>query len=112
MSIPDIFEKHNRMRVKADERTAVFKEFLKLSEFDRGYENIPSKEEREKYEELSKEISNSLFWMQMQLTQVNEWLKFEEAETTWERDQDVINKLRNIRDALPYAQARWSGEKK
>jgi hypothetical protein len=98
------------MRQPAYNRVKLFKEFLELSDMDRGYENIPSQEEREKYEKLSKELSSAIYWMQLRLTNAEEWLKEEEAIKDGARNQYVIDRLRNIRDALTYNQGRWHGE--
>ncbi len=100
----------NELRQPAYNRVKLFKEFLELSNMDRGYENIPSQEEREKYEELSKELSTAFYWMQLRLTNAEEWLKEEEAIKDGARNQYVIDRLRNIRDALTYNTGRWHGE--
>lgn len=99
------------MRLPAYDRVRLFKEFLELGDMDRGYENIQSKEERERYEVLSKELSSVIYWMQLRLTNAEEWLKEEEAVKNGARNQYVIDRLRNIRDALTYNSGRWHGEK-
>ncbi len=98
------------MRQPAYDRVRLFKEFLELGDMDRGYENIPNQEERERYESLSKELSSGFYWMQLRLTNAEEWLKEEEAIKDGARNQYVIDRLRNIRDALTYNTGRWHGE--
>lgn len=103
------FEELAKDREPAQARVALFHEFellaLKMND------EPTSREERERYEELSKEISEALYWMQRRLTQADKWLEYEEGRMFSNRDQATIDQLRNIRDALPWNQSRWSGEK-
>lgn len=107
------FESIMKTREPADERTAVFKEFVVIAEKAIDEDNL-STNDRIKYHELYSEIHSALYYMQLRLTNAEEWLveleKVKGSERTLE-DQETIDKLRNIRDALPWQQGRWSGEK-
>ena len=104
------FDDIMKSRAPANERTAVFKEFVAICERGIDDDNL-SVNERERYDELYSKIHSALYYMQIQLTQVDEWLEKEEIIKGNDRNQDRIDKLRNIRDALPYSQSRWHGEK-
>lgn len=67
-------------------------------------------EENEERYKLEEDLSLSLYWMQRRLTQVDLYLAYLEKVQKPDRDQITINRLRNIRDALPWNQDRWSGE--
>lgn len=105
------FDKAIKSRSPANARVDKFKEFQELAEGFMSDDNSMSDEVKEKYNELAKEVSNALYWMQRQVTQAEEWLEEEDGKMFGNRDQRIVDRLRNVRDALPYDMARWSGEK-
>lgn len=85
--------------------------FMRYKELSQEQLTPYTLEERIEKGELEDEISNALYWMQRRLTQADLWLEFEDGRMFANRDQKTVDRLRNIRDALPWDQARWSGEK-
>lgn len=95
------------IRAPAYERASVTKELDDL--IDKIPKEAISKNDLKELKRLSKDIQSSLYWMQLRLTSAEDWLLAEE-EIQYGRDQKTIDRLRNIRDALPWMQPRWSGE--
>ena len=95
------------LREPAYDRASITKELDDL--IDKIPRDLISKHDLAELKRLSKDIQSSLYWMQLRLTNAEEWLKEEET-IEYGRDQKTIDRLRNVRDALPWFQPRWSGE--